>query len=121
MNHRGGASAQSRHGAPRALAPGLDEDRIFLKVMPAEIEETAIRAAFAEFGDVTDVYLPRAQSGPTKYGFVRYSDPQVVESVLSRQEVSCAGVMIPIDATLKSNMFHEYLREVNVMRSPNSK
>jgi len=74
-----------------------DEDRIFLKVIPSQIEESSIRAAFAEFGDVTDVYIPRHQSGATKYGFIKFSDPSVIDSIVERQEIVCAGVSIPLE------------------------
>jgi RNA recognition motif-containing protein len=74
-----------------------DEDRVFLKTIPAEIDDGAIRAAFAVHGNVIDVYVPRHQTGATKYGFVKFSDSAVVAQVVALQEIVIDGQSLPLE------------------------
>ena len=78
-------------------------NRAFLNV-GYELNEDHLRAHFAQFGSISDLYLPKHGSGRRKgYGFVTFDSSEALARALLAPAHSVEGIVVQVVLTLLTN------------------
>jgi len=107
--------AQPRNQAPVAAAmPFIEQsqpamvqqapeqasaDRLFVTKVPPALQREHLREHFAQFGDLTDVYMPSVPGGGAHKGicFVSFSDPNALQFALQHPAHEVRGYPVVVD------------------------
>ncbi len=84
----------------RGLPPRPDQRfRVFIRTVPDQMNQEALRSYFEKFGEVTDVYLPshNGPAGPKRkgFGYVTFRGEAELERCLREQNHVLDGVELP--------------------------
>lgn len=101
----GGAPAQAMGFAPQAQSPAFapraeeNGDRLFVTKIPPALQLDHLRDHFAQFGDLTDVYMPSVPGSGSHKGicFVSFAAPQSLSLALRHQPHEINGQMVVVD------------------------
>lgn len=88
-------------GAGKGAMPGTtpSADRIFITKIPQDTTQDDVQAYFAQFGDWTDVYMPKGNftAGHKGVCFISYTNPMSVTQVLQTQPHTIGGQVVVVD------------------------
>eukprot|EP00421_Protoceratium_reticulatum_P022901 CAMPEP_0168381762 /NCGR_PEP_ID=MMETSP0228-20121227/13043_1 /TAXON_ID=133427 /ORGANISM="Protoceratium reticulatum, Strain CCCM 535 (=CCMP 1889)" /LENGTH=404 /DNA_ID=CAMNT_0008394869 /DNA_START=52 /DNA_END=1263 /DNA_ORIENTATION=+ len=103
---RGVQSAGQAPGPPGVVASDMVQeqaqptaDRLFVTKVPPALQREHLREHFAQFGDLTDVYMPAVPGGNTHKGicFVSFSDPASLQLALQHSPHEIHGHQVVVD------------------------
>mmetsp|Transcript_106930 Transcript_106930/g.300692 ORF Transcript_106930/g.300692 Transcript_106930/m.300692 type:complete len:364 (+) Transcript_106930:157-1248(+) len=74
-------------------------DRLFVTKVSPNLQMEHLREYFAQFGDLTDVYMPSVPGSPTHKGicFVSFADPASVQVALKHSPHEIYGMPVVVD------------------------
>jgi len=74
-------------------------DRLFVTKVPPVLQREQLREYFAQFGELTDVYMPAVPGGSAHKGicFVSFSDPASLQLALQHTPHEVAGHQVVVD------------------------
>jgi RNA-binding protein Musashi len=99
VGHLGLASQESiRHRRAQCnMSRRIGKHRIYMNV-GYDLSEQQLRDFFNQYGNVTDVYLPKHKSGRNKgFGFTTFDSDDGLRSALSAQEYIIGGDLVKIN------------------------
>ena len=78
-----------------AGAPQQNFDRLFVGKLPPNVDEDILRAHFARFGTLTDVYLPKEyKSGKVRgFGFIKFATEAAASAALGASPHQLEGTV----------------------------
>eukprot|EP00747_Dinoflagellata_sp_TGD_P209315 gnl/TRDRNA2_/TRDRNA2_82705_c0_seq1.p1 gnl/TRDRNA2_/TRDRNA2_82705_c0~~gnl/TRDRNA2_/TRDRNA2_82705_c0_seq1.p1 ORF type:complete len:489 (+),score=97.78 gnl/TRDRNA2_/TRDRNA2_82705_c0_seq1:107-1573(+) len=110
---RGAGKAGKGHQAPVQSSPppyagrefaapsGFTDtaDRLFITKVPSSVDQEGMKHYFAQFGELTDVYMPQSPGSVSHKGicFVSFRDPRSVQYAMSHNPHVVDGQQIVVD------------------------
>jgi len=96
---KGGSVAHAAPVAHHAAAAGAESGRLFVTKVAPQLSSEHLNEYFAQFGELTDVYMPQAPGAETHKGicFVQFADPTACQTVLASGPHEVHGYPIVVD------------------------
>ncbi|CAE7195211.1 Hrb27C [Symbiodinium natans] len=96
---RGEDGGIQQRPAPQAPGGSEKQDRLFVSKVPQSLGQAELRAHFAQFGDLTDVYLPSAPGSGGHKGicFVSFADASGIQKAIAHGVHEVQGSPISVD------------------------
>lgn len=84
---------------PQASAATAIADRLFITKVAPSLTKENMRAHFAQFGNLTDVYMPAVPGGASHKGicFVSFADPASLQAALRHSPHEILGNQVVVD------------------------
>jgi len=99
MANQVGMSMGPPSGGNEPLQDQAAADRLFVTKVPPALQREHLRDHFAQFGELTDVYMPAVPGGTTHKGicFVSFSDPSALQLALQHSPHEVRGHQVVVD------------------------
>jgi RNA recognition motif-containing protein len=77
----------------------VDGDRLFVTKVPQTLNREHLREHFAQFGELTDVYLPQVPGSAAHKGiaFISFLDPSTLHTVIQNAPHEICGLPVVVD------------------------
>lgn len=99
FSSKGEHSGPQQRPVPQAQQGSEKQDRLFVSKVPQSLGQAELRAHFAQFGDLTDVYLPSPPGGGGHKGicFVSFADASGIQKAIAHGAHEVQGSPISVD------------------------
>ncbi|XP_058228409.1 uncharacterized protein LOC131336550 isoform X2 [Rhododendron vialii] len=93
-------------------APSKKVTRIFVARIPPSVTDEAFRSHFEQYGDVTDIYMPKDPStkGHRGIGFITYANAESVDNLMAETHELGGSTVVVDRATPKEDDFRPISR-----------
>jgi RNA recognition motif-containing protein len=97
----------------------MEKTKLFVTRLPPQAGEGSVHAYFGQYGEVEDVYMPKAGNRSKGIAFVTFADDSIVQKVLqagTTQEIA-HGVFVALDVARPKDAAKDELKPLKIFLS----